>query len=934
MKDDLIAVLVRQESTFAERLFALRALMRLGSEGETAIVGAYGALTRDDSAIRLRAEIIGTLYGRPYGPAEIIHLLKDTWSGSGRGTSYVLHSLAGQLPISDVPAVLDGGTPVTSHETVEHRSAWDVAAFYELILARAWESDFAFDPERAIKWFEVRRSMRGIYSGDQGERLRAAMRARPERLRAVADRFLATFVADDQSWLRLTRFREATYFEISANDLLDDVMRHMKFLARGSKKEIFLYEAALSLCHQAGGSNGRAAFEELYDLADARPELDPARTRGTQCGLPSAYFPRGGQDADPEDEDAMMDGLRAAFTAEAEGIRSGQNIGQLGWAAMIYFALFNDVDEAATPRGRLVTSLGEKNAQAALDGFKAVLLRQDLPSFNEVLTLAREHQRYDWWFAIVAGMDEAWSAETGLDATSDDVLQAMLVFDLTNPIAARTGNQTGWLVHPWKEAALRQRPDLVHRSYSAVARMKLNAGDLYIAGLHELLQESALAPFRTQVAMEFLCHFVNAPINRLRDLLDAAMKDEVAHADLLALARRVLNGSRSVDEAQRDAWLAVAFVLSPPEHEAAVGARTGEKPEFIFELRSRTGFSRDADGFRAQLPLPQLEFLARLTGAHFPLAGYPSSSWGDTNPWDASDYVCTLADVISTSSSAAATAALERLVGDPALVSYRQNLLHDLAAQQQRRREVEYDRPDWPKTVRALDNGPPATVADLHASLIAHLRDQADRIARANTDNYKAFWNVDARGQPTQPRPEEVCRDTLADRLRIHLVPLGISVEPEGHMAYDKRADISVAMPQLKVLAELKRDYHPDVWTAAEQQLDRYYAHDPEARGFGVYGVFWFGKERPSPIPAPPGGRNRPNSAEQMEAMLRDLMPESFQKRIAVVVIDVSGPPPKSKRKSGKPSMRPKVVKKVAGSKRPTRAGLRKKARQRTRKQR
>jgi len=34
-------------------------------------------------------------------------------------------------------------------------------------------------------------------------------------------------------------------------------------------------------------------------------------------------------------------------------------------------------------------------------------------------------------------------------------------------------------------------------------------------------------------------------------------------------------------------------------------------------------------------------------------------------------------------------------------------------------------------------------------------------------------------------------------------------------MAADKRADISVAMPARKVPCELKRDYHPDLWTAA-----------------------------------------------------------------------------------------------------------------------
>ena len=109
-------------------------------------------------------------------------------------------------------------------------------------------------------------------------------------------------------------------------------------------------------------------------------------------------------------------------------------------------------------------------------------------------------------------------------------------------------------------------------------------------------------------------------------------------------------------------------------------------------------------------------------------------------------------------------------------------------------------------------------------------------------------------------------------------------------MAADKRADISVAMPGRKILCELKRDYHADVWTAAEHQLDRFYAHDPEAGGFGVYVVFWFGKKRPLPIPAPPGGRARPNTADQMEKMLRELLPVDLRNRIAVIVIDVSGP--------------------------------------------
>jgi hypothetical protein len=191
-------------------------------------------------------------------------------------------------------------------------------------------------------------------------------------------------------------------------------------------------------------------------------------------------------------------------------------------------------------------------------------------------------------------------------------------------------------------------------------------------------------------------------------------------------------------------------------------------------------------------------------------------------------------------------------------------------------------------------------VADLHALLLAHLDDARTTFEHGNTDGYKVFWNLDAYGRPTKPLPEETCRDRLVDRLRLGLLPLSVTVEPEGHMAHDKRADMMVAMPARKILCELKRDYHSDVWTAAEGQLERFYTPDPDAGGFGVYAVFWFGDKRPSKIPSPPGGKAKPRSAREMEQMLIEMVPHERRVRIAVHVIDVSGATP--------PIARPKQI--------------------------
>jgi hypothetical protein len=383
-------------------------------------------------------------------------------------------------------------------------------------------------------------------------------------------------------------------------------------------------------------------------------------------------------------------------------------------------------------------------------------------------------------------------------------------------------------------------------------------------------------------------------------------------------------------------WLAAAYVLSSSRHEAQLEATATQRPPIVFDLRDHTGHSHNVHGHLqpGAVPLSQLEFRAKLTGTRYPETGYPTGGWGgDTNAWDAAEYCRKLISEISAVPSEAATEALKRLEANAQLGSYNAYLRHALANQQKLRRDSEYDRPDWPSTIKALSNGQPATVADLHALLLDQLDDLRQRIARDNTDIYRWFWNRDRYSRPKSPMPEEACRDMLVTLLRPAVAPKGITVEPEGHMVADKRADISAAMPGRKILCELKRDYHADLWTAADQQLERFYAHDPEGKGFGIYGVLWFG-ERPSSIPKHPDGLKPPKSATELEHMLTERIPADRRSRIAVLVIDVSGPPsakPKAstKKNSAKKKKKGAPAKKTATRKR-VKAAARKKAKKKS----
>jgi hypothetical protein len=93
----------------------------------------------------------------------------------------------------------------------------------------------------------------------------------------------------------------------------------------------------------------------------------------------------------------------------------------------------------------------------------------------------------------------------------------------------------------------------------------------------------------------------------------------------------------------------------------------------------------------------------------------------------------------------------------------------------------------------------------------------------------------------------------------------------------------------MKLVVELKRDYHSEVWVAIEEQLERFYTRDPEAQGYGIYVVLWFGTKRTSAIRIPPSPYKRPDSASEMQGILQSLIPDGKRHKVGVVVLDVSG---------------------------------------------
>lgn len=883
---DLVKVLAAPSRPFAERQRAWEALYKMGADGLAAVQSAAANLDATGEDIRLRTNLIRQMYGQWYGPTDVIALLDDylkTYEDENI-VGGILWDLADEIPEQDLPLLLD---QIAAPQTDEDPTNYEVGAFYARLLVRAWPTTASVTPARALMWLEKRHALKGGAGNSRATDLRAAMQLTPDRLEAFADHFFSSITNVDEAWREFHEFREFTFFAIPVITLIEAAASAMKNVSPADARYTLLYEMSLVLVYQLQDSQIPAAYDRVYDMADGNAALEEARDRRSKIILPDEYFAHRAKHA--ADGQRHRNETLAAFDAERESIRRANHLGWLGFIGRIYWGLYLSLDRDATPAKRLEDYFGPDRASIAEEAIKATLMRNALPTQNEILELAAQGQQYDWWMAFLAALDEYVLAGGDILSLPEEVLKAALTLALVMPLPHRSDGIESIHTPLWRSTLVTARPDLAQAAYLSVARSKLNNRAQFIDGLDELLTNPAFEAERPQFTLSMLTAFLDVEPYTLTRLLATAAASRTLQASLGKLTAERLAVPGKLSSEQADLWLAAAYLQSPQTYFDAVQKRVQNHPTFVFTLRDYIGALQQARP-GATLPLDVLEALAQLVGTAYPAAAPPKGGWGgNNNPWDASDYFTSLISRISAVPTAAATTALETLQRSRALSTYRHLLARALEEQRKVRRDAEYDQPDWFQTIEALDNKAPATVADLRAVMEANFRDFAREVAHGNTDIFKMFWNIDSYSRPTGPRTEEACRDDLVTLLRPKCAPLGISLEPEAHMAGDKRADISAAMAGWKILCELKRDYHSELWSAIGGQLERFYAHDPESRGYGIYVAFWFGDDRPTPMPKPPAGLALPTSAQDLEDKLRATLSPEMVARLSVVVIDVSG---------------------------------------------
>lgn len=303
-------------------------------------------------------------------------------------------------------------------------------------------------------------------------------------------------------------------------------------------------------------------------------------------------------------------------------------------------------------------------------------------------------------------------------------------------------------------------------------------------------------------------------------------------------------------------------------------------PNLIWKLRDRLDGRYREHKSHAILDIDLFFWIISTFRKLYPNVSHPNGvSGGDRNAWDASEFIISIIQQLAKNHSDQACDTLQKLK-DSSTDDYTDLIKTVLFEQKQMRAESFYSVPTLQSIKAITDDQHPQTIIDLQAFVLDELNIVQAKIKSDDAESWRGFFNDQGK-----PFDEERCRDHLIGLLR-----QGDNIiiyEPEAHVADDKEVDITCSVGKLRLPIEIKGQWHRDLWTGADQQLDKLYTTDWRAEGRGIYLVLWFGKRSDNKKLKTLGrGKPVPNTPTELQEMLIANNRSAQEGKIKIVIID------------------------------------------------
>ncbi|WP_156029709.1 NACHT domain-containing protein [Sphingomonas sp. URHD0057] len=566
---------------------------------------------------------------------------------------------------------------------------------------------------------------------------------------------------------------------------------------------------------------------------------------------------------------------RQHFAEHRDAIRAGDANFLLS-PAQAYLGLFSDIERDGPPIDRVRLWLGDDLSDDVLVGLDAFLhadISKPTPEEISASYVAGRHWRAA--HIIVVALAEHEKAHGNFAGVPVDRLVAGRLELEQHGFGRIDGSQ----LPAQLDAALRATPGAYERYLRLLVEPSLRSRRTYVPGLYQVMRTPLDSGLADSLASEWLSVFPRVAGEVEEELIDRLIRAGEFEKLQAVATRRARN---KLDERRSRDWRAVRLLTDFEKESALARGVATQDRDFLWTLRARFGGRRDSDGIRI-LPVRLAAWIVREFRAAFPLVGHPTGvSSGDTNPWDASDYLAHLIGRIGEEVSDEAIALLSGLMAIDD--SYTEYLRSVSAEQASKRADQDHQSPSIDDIKAIVNDGPPRFVEDLQRVVVEELDRVQSTVRADDVDSWKGFY-ADTNPSKLQPKHEEDCSDYLITLLRQNRY--GLEFTPEPHLAADREGDIGCSIGGLWLPIEAKGQWNPDLWTAADNQLQAQQSCDHRAANRGIYLVYWFGV-RGKRLTKPPNGISFPNSPAELEQALTENSAAAQSGRIIVKVLDVS----------------------------------------------
>ena len=561
--------------------------------------------------------------------------------------------------------------------------------------------------------------------------------------------------------------------------------------------------------------------------------------------------------------------------------------------ARIYFGPFFNFKGGEGPKAVKEKLRGNPSlTEAVLVGLRGTIDREDIPDVGKIFNRYEADRRYIIGLPCLASLAERErTAPEDAIRWSDDQAQKALAFYYTEA--------HGHYQPEWFKRLLATRPQTVADVYIRFALSEFKRDSNAIQDIDQISSNPDYAEVARIATIPLLKAFPTRCRYEQVEILEHLLTAAIRHADRSTLQNLVEGklSRTSMNVAQRARWLAAGLIVSPGKYNHCVESFVGTGRGRVSRTYGLMSLLHPDSFERLRFPEPgisELVLLTRLFGCDIePDAVFETEEFDEdgeskgglvTPVMSASLFVREMIERLAADPNPEASEALEALLADNALSDWRDMLASRLHTQRRIRRDASYHRLTIEQVNQTLKGGTPANAGDLAALVMDRLSELAITIRDGNTDDWRQYWNLPHGHDPT-PKHEDYCRDTFLSDLRPLLHPDGVDAQPEGQYANEKRADIRIAFQDdFQVPVEVKKNSHRDLWSAMHNQLIKQYVRDPATDGYGIYLVFWFGKEYTW---AAPSGK-RPDSPQELQDRLTATLSRDEVRKISVCVIDVS----------------------------------------------